>query len=237
MDPDTSELDGFVAVARAHREHERYHSLFKLEEAVAWRRDANALKVLADHWSGASGMDQPPADPSHGAVGCTDLNAPAVVATTGILFMEGAPEPAELTAMRAGWNTTAIRYRKVSQWLAEQMNAEWPRLSRLLTPALIESARARFTALTNTTSAGHVYALVANLLSSATQTLTNQDLTPAGIRRDRTAAANMIRTAAWLADMAAAEVAKAGATLTLSDPAWTEFIHIAETRTAPNTTG
>ncbi|MFF1359154.1 hypothetical protein [Streptomyces sp. NPDC058297] len=39
-----------LAVARAHREHERYHSLLKLEHAVSLRRDANTLKVLADRW-------------------------------------------------------------------------------------------------------------------------------------------------------------------------------------------
>ena len=228
MSGDGSGLEGFVDVARAHREHERYHSLFKLEEAVAWRRDANALKLLADRWSVRQESSPRLADPAHGAVGCADLNDPAVVATTGVLFMEGAGEPAELTAMRAGWETAATRYRKLSRWLAEHMAAEWPRLSQLLTPELIGAARPRFVALTRTTAAGQSYGLVANLLTSAVQGLTNQDLTPAGVRTDRGAAAEMVRTAAWLVDMAAAEIAAAGASLTLSDPDWTEFIRIAE---------
>ncbi|MFG1912497.1 hypothetical protein [Kribbella sp. NPDC048928] len=146
--------------------------------------------------------------------------------------MDGAGEPAELTAMRARWNAAASQYRKVSQWLAEHMSAEWPRLATLLTPDLVDSARARFAALTRTPSAGNAYALVASLLSTATQALANQDFTPTGVRRDRAAAANMIRTSAWLVDAAAAEVAKASSSLTLSDPDWTEFIHLIETRIA-----
>ncbi|GAA3130143.1 hypothetical protein JOF29_007206 [Kribbella aluminosa] len=228
MDGDTSELEGLVDVARAHREHERFHSLFKLEEAVAWRRDANALKLLSDRWSVTDEDGPRLADPDQGAVGCADLNDPAVVATTGILFMEGASEPAELTAMRAGWETASMRYGKLSVWLAEHMSAEWPRLTQLLTPDLAEAARPRFMALSRTTAAGHSYSLVANLLTTAAQALTNQDLTPAGVRSNRDAAAQMVRTAAWLVDTAAAEIARTGASLTLSDPDWTEFIRIAE---------
>lgn len=150
--PSPAELAGYVRVARDHREHERYHSVLKLEESAAWRRDANALKLLAARWSDSPAPDR--LDPAHGAVGCVDLNDPAVVATTGILFMEGESEPAEITSLRSRFEQAAVRYQRLSGWLGEHMAAEWPRLRSLLVPDLVEAARPRFRALTRTHRGG-----------------------------------------------------------------------------------
>ncbi|GAA4202029.1 hypothetical protein [Actinocatenispora rupis] len=226
-EPTSAELGGYLAVARAHREHERFHSVLKLEEAVAWRRDSNALKLLADRWSSPEGGQSDREDPTHGAVGCTDLNEPAVVATTGILFMEGETEPAELTSMKARIGHAATRYRQLSDWLHGHMAEEWPRLTTLLTPRLVGSAQPRLRALTRTTAAANAYDLVAHLLTATAHALDNQDLTPVGVRRDPPGAAAVLRTAAWLLDSAAATVAEAGARLSLSDPDWTAFIDAA----------
>ncbi|HEY3503413.1 MAG TPA: hypothetical protein VGN37_11605 [Actinocatenispora sp.] len=230
-EPTSAELAGYPAVARAHREHERFHSVLKLEDAVAWRRDSNALKLLADRWSSPADSEIDRDDPAHGAVGCADLNQPAVVATTGILFMEGETEPAELSAMKARIGQAADRYRRLSRWLAGHMAAEWPRLTTLLTPGLVESARPRLMALTRTTAAANAYDLVAHLLTATAHALDNQDLTPAGVRRDPPSAAALLRTASWLLDSAAATVAEAGARLSLSDPDWTAFIDAAASAT------
>ncbi|MGW4396303.1 hypothetical protein ACWEHA_13510 [Amycolatopsis nivea] len=224
--PSPAELAGYVRVARDHREHERYHSVLKLEESAAWRRDSNALKLLAARWSDSPEPDR--LDPAHGAVGCVDLNDPAVVATTGILFMEGDSEPAELTSLRSRFEQAAVRYQRLSGWLGEHMAAEWPRLRSLLVPDLVEAARPRFRALTRTTEAANAYSLVARLLDSAVHTLKAQDLTPEGVRRDPAAAAKMVLTASWFLDSAASALAEAGARLGLSDPDWTSFIALAE---------
>jgi hypothetical protein len=170
------------------------------------------------------------APPPTNHVGGSGLNDPAVVAGTGILFMEGASEPAELIAIQVRWEAAAGRYRAMSDWLAERMTAGWSQLTRLLTPLLIESAYPRLMALARTTTAGSSYDPVAHLLNSAAQALRNQDLTPAGVRFDPEAATSMIRTAAWLADAAAATIAETVASLSLSDPDWTEFINHAESR-------
>lgn len=225
--PSPAELAGYVRVARDHREHERYHSVLKLEEAAAWRRDSNALKLLAARWSDSPAPER--LDPAHGAVGCVDLNVPAVVATTGILFLEGDSEPAELIALRGRFEQAAERYQRLSGWLGEHMAAEWPRLRTLLTPALVEAARPRFRALTRTTEAANAYSLVARLLGSAVHTLNAQDLTPEGVRRAPAAAASMVLTASWFLDSAASSLAEAGAHLGLSDPDWSSFIALAET--------
>jgi hypothetical protein len=211
-------------IARAHREHERFHSMAKLEEAAGLRRDSNALKILADRWADPDAARAEAADPAHGAVGCPDLNVLASVAATGVLFMEGGSEPAELTAMKGRLGDAAARYRRISEWLGREMGQEWPRLAPLLTPALIASARPRFMALTRTTAAGNAYALAARLLTAAAETLGNQDLTPSGIRAAPAVASEMLRTASWLIDTAAATIAESAARLSLSDPDWTTFL-------------
>lgn len=223
------ELRGFAEVARAHREHERYHSMLKLDDATAWRRDSNVLKVLADHWAtldvdATTGMDAATGmDPAHGAVGCPDLNGPAVVATTGVLFMEGAAAPAELTAMIGRFGDASERYRRLSGWLAGHMAAEWPRLAALLAPGTADAARPRFAALARTTAAGQAYDLVGHLLATAVTGLRGLDLSPSGVRADPAGAAAVLRNASWLLDMAAARLAEVAAQLSLSDPDWTAF--------------
>lgn len=221
--PAPEEVRGFIEVARAHREHERYHSMLKLDEATAFRRDSNVLKVLADHWTTLDPGKTPNADPAHGAVGCPDLNGPAVVATTGVLFMEGPAAPAELTAMLGRFDEAAARYRRLAEWLAGHMAAEWPRLAALLAPRTAEAARPRFAALTRTTAAGQTYDLVAHLLATAVTGLRGLDLSPAGVRADPAGAAAVLRNASWLLDLAASRLAESAAQLSLSDPDWTAF--------------
>lgn len=218
------EVGELLEIARAHREHERYHSMAKLEQAAALRRDSNALKVLADRWLQVPVAADPGVGGEHDARGCEDLNGPAAVTTTGILFMEGEPRPGELTAMLARFEDAAHEYERLSRWLAEKMAGAWPRLGSLLTPELIEAARPRFAALARTTAAGSAYGLAARLLTAAASAMRNQDLTPAGVRADPVGAAAMLRTSGRLVDMAAAVIAEAAAGLGLSDPDWTSFI-------------
>ena len=49
-DLDQTAIDNLLRVARAHRQHERFHAMEGLEGAAALRRDANALRALADCW-------------------------------------------------------------------------------------------------------------------------------------------------------------------------------------------
>ncbi|HZE37357.1 MAG TPA: hypothetical protein VE172_00945 [Stackebrandtia sp.] len=217
-----SDLEDLREVARVHREHERYHSMLKLEQAAALRRDSNALKVLSDRVGRAENSTAPRVTAP--AAGCADLTDLAAVATTGVLFMEGEDAPAELTAMRRRLDDTAGEYARLSSWLGHKMDGAWKRLHLLLTPELADTAHARFQALGRTTAAADAYGLAARYLGAAVKTLDNQDLAPAGVRADPVAAATMLRTASWLIDTAAATVAEAAARLSLSDPDWTQFI-------------
>ncbi|MEU6564293.1 hypothetical protein [Nocardia nova] len=222
-------LRGLGDVARAHREHERYHSVFKLEEAVAWRRDSNALKLLSDRWSGDGDVPaRSETGGEFGPAGCADLNDTALVATTGILFMEGESEPGELIAMKGRLAAASARYGRLSRWLAGHAESEWERLSVLLVPEFIAAAPPRFAALARTTAAADAYRLVAHLLTAAGRVLEAQDLTPGGVRADPGRAAAMIHAASSLIDDAAARIAEAGVSLGDSDADWSEFIRIAD---------
>ena len=225
-------------IARAHRAHERHHSLLKLEAAAALRRDSNALKVLADHWLGvtdavpatADGPDAADAPATaDGPVSCPDLTDPSAVSTTGVLYMEGESVPGELRAMRRRFATDAADYRDLSHWLAAKMDEAWERMGPLLTSRHADAATPRFRALVHTTAAGDAYGVVARLLDAAATTLNAQDLTPAGVRADIPGAARVIRMVSQLLDLAAARLARAAADLGESDTAWTDFLE----RTAP----
>lgn len=61
-------------------------------------------------------------DPAFAAAGCEDLNGAAVVAMTGILFMEGESEPPEITAMKVELAGLAATLSRTSGWLMAKMD-------------------------------------------------------------------------------------------------------------------
>src|SRR5262249_46969623 len=67
-------------IATYHREHERFYTVYKLEQAVELAQDSNRLKILADVWlsdevkaPNYGGTDFN--DPAFKPAGCDDLNA------------------------------------------------------------------------------------------------------------------------------------------------------------------
>jgi hypothetical protein len=233
-------IEGMLDVARYHREHERFHSLNGLETAMDLRRDANALKVVAERWlavdqdTTSSAVDYQ--DPRFRAAGSADLNDRTAVATTGILFMEGEHEPAELTQMKERLRGTAAGLAATSGWLAEKMDAGWQREQALLTSGFADAVHPRLMALTRTTLTGAKLGVVARLLGVAAATLQRQDLRPPGIRKDRRGAGRVLLTASWLIDRAAALMAEQSAELSLSDPDWTRYIEMLESKAGARTT-
>jgi hypothetical protein len=220
-------LEGMLAVARYHREHERFHSMNGLQQAAEIRRESNALKVLAERWFQAA--EAPPSsidysDPRFQAAGCEDLNDRAAIATTGILFMEGESEPRELIQLKMKLLGVSEGLARTSEWLAEKMDAGWERESVLLTPALASAARARFMALKHTTLAGAKFGVVARLLRAALTALSAQELVPSAVRKDLRGMAQLLLTTSWLLDEAAGLLAEQASDVARSDPEWTEYI-------------
>src|SRR5689334_13828398 len=93
--------DGLLAVAgnlsRYHREHEKYYAEAALADAVSLQRTARALTALAERWAYAEPAAQPAPSPF---AGTPDLNDERAIETSGVLFMEGEGEPAEITRIK-----------------------------------------------------------------------------------------------------------------------------------------
>jgi hypothetical protein len=240
--PDAGKLDrdGLVAVARWHREHERFHSLNALQEAAELRRNANALKVLAGRWLNSNTTEPPQFDandPLYKAAGCEDLNDLAGVTTTGILFMEGESEPAELAQMKMRLAVLARGYGEISTWLAAKMEPAWERESVLLTTVSAAAAQPRFATLTRTTRAGLALGLIARLLRTAVSALSTKQFVPNVVRDDRPGSAQLFLSVSWLVDEASSILAEMAADLSRSDPDWTAYLGALDTIASSSTSG
>jgi hypothetical protein len=227
--PDKPAIDNLLKVARAHRQHERYYAMQGLEDAAALRRDANALKALAERWlepvDGVSGAID---DPRFDAAGCPDLNAAAATANAGILFMEGEGEPSELTALKRKLSGVAGQHAAVSAWLLDMVDRAWEREAILLEPATATAAYRRHMTVTRTSLAAGRLGVAARLVGAAHTALAAQDFRPPAIRADRRGAAELVRTAAWLLDAATAVLAEQASQIGHSDADWTTYIEALE---------
>jgi hypothetical protein len=219
--------DDLLRIARYHREHERYYAIEGFEQAAALRRDASALRALADRWiatDAAGDASERYADPQLQAAGCEDLNDPAALATTGVLFMEGESEPAEIAALKRKLAGLRDRYGNAGRWLADKMDAAWRREAALLNRDHADIAYARHMALTRTTLAAAKMAVAGRLIGAAHAALAPQEHTPANVRSDPRGTGRVLRTIAWMLDAAAALIAEQAADVGSSDPHWTEYI-------------
>jgi hypothetical protein len=220
-------VDALLRIARYHREHERFYATEGFEQAAELRRDAGALRALADRWLAA----EPNGDESGRysaaelrAAGCEDLNDPAALATAGILFMEGEDEPAEIAGLKARLARLRDGYTETGRWLEEKMDAAWRREAFLLTPEYADAAYARHAALTRTTLSAAKLVVAGRLVGAAHAALAPREHSPANVRADPEAAGRLLRTTAWLIDAAAALIGEQAGELGLSDPAWTAYI-------------
>jgi hypothetical protein len=222
---DRTTIDNLLRVARAHRQHERFYAMQGLEAAAALRRDANALKALAEHWLEAP-TDAAPAidDPRFRAAGSPDLNADAATAGAGILFMEGENEPTELTALKRTLAGVATEHAATSTWLLDMVDRAWDREAILLKPGTASAAFRRHLTVTRTALTAGKLGVAGRLVAAAHAALSAQDFRPAAIRADRRGAAEIVRTAAWLLDAATAVLAEQASQLGYSDADWTAYI-------------
>jgi hypothetical protein len=124
--------DGLLAVAanlsRYHREHEKYYSE-ALTNAIALQRAARTLIALAERWSTVEPAAVPAGSPFAGS---PDLNDDRAIETSGVLFMEGGGEPAEITRIKSELHAIAASSEQSGLWLAEAMEASWAMAEVLL---------------------------------------------------------------------------------------------------------
>jgi hypothetical protein len=110
--PPKALLETLSNLSRFHREHEKFYSQAPLRAATDIHAHSRALKALAARWTEVEPTEHAVANPFAGA---EDLNAPGLVSESGILFMEGEQEPAEIKKLKGdleGVAATAVGERR-----------------------------------------------------------------------------------------------------------------------------
>ena len=197
-------LELAVNLSRYHREHEKFYSAEPLEEAVFLQQTSRTLKALAERWSTVEPLAEPPGAPLAGA---PDLNDPRATETSGVLFMEGQKEPAEIAGIKEELTRRAGAHRQTGEWLEQAMGSAWGMAEALLAyPDLADLLGERHRIIASDWRAAWIAQLVAHQLSRARLILERIDFSPAALRADlaeaRTAPAYMF-SASELLDQAA----------------------------------
>lgn len=177
---------GLLAVAanlsRYHREHEKYYSEAPLADAIALQRTARTLIALAERWTAAEPAAVPAASPF---AGTPDLNDDRAIETSGVLFMEGGGEPAEITRIKSELQTIAASSEQSGSWLAAAMEASWGMAEALLSyPQLADLLAERHKIIGNNWQNACTAQLIARYLRRAGSILEQVDFSPAGLRKD-----------------------------------------------------
>jgi hypothetical protein len=169
-------------LSRYHREHEKRYSAEPLEVALRLQRFSRTLKALAERWRTAEPTGHPAPSPFAGA---PDLNDERAIEESGVLFMEGGGEPAEIGAMKAELEATAAASEQAGEWLAGAMEASWQVAEALLQrPEVADLLGERHRIIANDWEAAGIERLVSRLLSRSVAILERVAFTPAALRAD-----------------------------------------------------
>ena len=219
--PPSAENDGLLAVVKNlshyHREHEKYYSEAPLADALSLHRTARTLTALAERWSSVEPIAEPAASPYAGA---PDLNDARAIETSGVLFMEGEGEPAEIHRIKSELQAIAASSEQTGSWLAAAMEASWAVAEALLAyPQLADLLGERHQIIANNWQNACTAQLIARYLRRAVTVLERVDFSPAALRKDlagaRTAAAYLYAAAELIGH--AADLSAASSVLTRED--------------------
>lgn len=202
-------LEIAVNLSRYHREHEKYYSEAPLTDAIALQRAARSLIALAERWSAATPATTPAPSPF---AGTPDLNDERAIETSGVLFMEGEGEPAEITRIKSDLQAIAATSEQSATWLATAMEASWDMAEALLDyPQLADLLAERHKIIGSNWQNAAAAKLSGRALRRAVTILGRIDFSPASLRADlagaRTAPAYLYSAAElinYAADLAAA---------------------------------
>ena len=224
MAPDDPLLDAAANLSHWHREHEKHYAAAPLEDALALQRTSRTLKALAERWSATEPTGPSAMSPFAGA---DDLNDPRAVEGTGVLFMEGEGEPAELAAIKRELGAHAARAAETGAWLAQAMEQSWAVAERLLAyPQLADLLGERHRIIANDWQNAMGAQLLARLLERAVAILEAIDFRPAALRADlagERTAPKLLFSAAELLDRAADLSAESAVLVHENDRRWRVF--------------
>lgn len=209
-------------ISHVHRQHARYHSLHKYDQARELAHESHKLKTLADLWLKGGGpkplSDVDFTDPRYRAAPCSDLNVPDAIPNIGFLFLEGAGKPPELTILEQRLGALAGDIEPFGAHLIRAMDAAWVRESALFAPDRIDIAWTRLLVVLCNWRAGHDAELAGKLIARCRDEFAGLDLTPHGVRANMQATGAKLSAIGWVLDSAAQLCATAG--LTLADNNW-----------------
>jgi hypothetical protein len=178
--------DGLMEMAanlsQYHREHEKYYSEAPLHDAIALQRMALTLIALAERWTSVEPAAAPVPSPFAGS---PDLNDERAIETSGVLFMEGQGEPAEITRIKSDLVASAARSEQSGSWLAAAMESSWDMAEALLSyPQLADLLAERHKIIGNNWRNAGTAQFIARCLRRAVAIMERVDFSPAAIRSD-----------------------------------------------------
>jgi hypothetical protein len=175
-------LDAIGNLSRFHRDHEQFYSQAPLRQALELQACSRALKALAAHWGVVTPTEHPLTLPFAGA---EDLNAPGLVAETGILFMESDGEPAEIVRLKQDAERIAAGCEQTGEWLDGAMQQAWQMAAALVPFAdLADLLGERHRIISNDWQAAGMNSMAARTIRRALDLLEQVDFTPAALRAD-----------------------------------------------------
>ncbi len=169
-------------LSRFHREHEKYYSEAPLADAISLQRTTRTLIALAEQWESVEPVSAPVRSPFAGA---PDLNDDRAIETSGVLFMEGEGEPAEISRIKTELQTAAESSDKTGAWLAAAMEASWSVAEALLRyPELADLLGERHRIIADNWQNATTAQLVARYLRRAVTVMEQIDFSPTALRAD-----------------------------------------------------
>jgi hypothetical protein len=175
-------LEAVANLSRFHREHEKFYAQAPLRQAVEVQAASRALKALADRWREVEPTERALTVPFAGA---DDLNAPGLIAESGILFMEGQGEPGEITRLKRDLETLAVDSEATAAWLSGAMEQAWEAARALASyPAVADLLGERHRIIANDWQNAGLAALIARLVRRALDLLGRVDFSPEALRAD-----------------------------------------------------
>jgi hypothetical protein len=182
----SGEGDGLLRVVenltRYHHEHEKYYSEAPLVDALSLQRISRTLIALAERWSTAAPTSAPLPSPFAGA---PDLNDERAIETSGVLFMEGEGEPAEIIRIKGELEGMAAASEQSSKWLSAAMESSWEMAKALLSyPELADLHGERHRVIANNWQNAWTAGMIARYLRRTLEALERVDFSPAALRAD-----------------------------------------------------
>jgi len=180
--PPAELLEVIANLARFHRQHEEFYSQSPLQDAIGLEAHSRVLKALAARWQEVEPQGLPLHNPFAGA---EDLNAPGLTAESGVLFMEGEGEPAEIARLKREIEALASGLEETGEWLTAAMEQAWQVLGALVAyPSLAGVLGERHQIVVNDSLAADMQKLAARLLRRALDLLAQTDFAPEALRAD-----------------------------------------------------